>query len=82
MQKKLKVPRAKLSILVQENNYSKSRYFLFNIFKNILIGMVSVFNYVSFIVDAFTDKLAGSHYCFLLAVEGGVGLQNSNLQTI
>ena len=82
MQKKLKVCRAQLSILVQENNYSKSRYFLFNIFKNILIGMVSVFNYVSLIVDALTYKLAGFHYCFFLAVEGGVGLQNSKLQTI
>ena len=47
-----------------------------NIFNKNLIGMTSVFNYVSLIVDALTDKLPGFHYCVLSAVEGGAGLQN------
>ena len=44
--------------------------------------MISVLNYVSLIVDALTDKLPGFHYCFLLVVEGGAGLQNRKLLTI
>lgn len=51
--------------------------FLFNIFENILIGTTSVFNYVSLIVDALSDKLPGFEFStfFLLAVEGRAGLQ-------
>lgn len=44
--------------------------------------MISVLNYVSLIEDALTDKLPGFHYCFLLVVEGGAGLQNRKLLTI
>ena len=37
--------------------------------------MTAVFNYVSLIVVALTAKLPEFQYCFLLAVEGGAGLQ-------
>lgn len=49
-----------------------------------MIGTTSVFNYVSLIVDALSDKLPGFEFStfFLLAVEGRAGLQILKLWTI
>lgn len=68
MQKKLKV--LGLNYLFQFNKITVQDNFLFNIFENILIGTTSVFNYVSLIVDALSDKLPGFEFSTFFFVSG------------